>query len=172
MTAFFPGSFNPFTIGHLDILARALRIFDHVILGVGYNEHKSSSEGYNNIEHLKSLFEDCPNVTVMTYSGLTIDAVRKSGAGVIIRGFRNATDAEYERLLADTNRMISGNDLTNPDMKDLSSHEPIDTWLIPALPHLACISSSMVRELQHNNYDTSRFIPTKEECMKQLNIEI
>lgn len=158
MIAFFPGSFNPFTIGHLDILARALRIFDRVIVGVGFNEHKSAATD-RNIEHLQSLFRDCPNVSVIAYSGLTVDAARQVGADVIIRGFRNAADAEYERLLADTNRLITAD-----------SQSPVDTWLIPALPHLACISSSMVRELQHNNYDTSRFVPSREDCAKRLMI--
>lgn len=170
MIAFFPGSFNPFTIGHLDILSRALKIFDKVVIGIGYNEHKAES-GDRNFDTLQSLFENCPDVEITQYAGLTVDAARNVGATVIIRGFRNATDAEYERLLADTNRLISSPPTLPIDHSSplTPNSSPLDTWLIPALPHLACISSSMVRELQHNNYDISPFIPTKDECEAACN---
>jgi pantetheine-phosphate adenylyltransferase len=154
MKAFFPGSFNPFTTGHLDLLARALTLFpEGVVVGIGYNEHKTTPADIAAREAtLKSLLDGVAGVEVMSYDGLTINAVRRTGAGVIIRGFRNAIDAEYERSLADANRMISG----------------IDTILLPASPELAAVSSSMVRELQHNHFDTSRWVPDASECRRRL----
>lgn len=150
MKAFFPGSFNPFTKGHLDILERGLRLFpDGVVLGIGYNEHKNSdSYADSRAKELRKLFGNVSNVEVLVYSGLTVNAARECGAGVLLRGFRNAMDAEYERTLADTNRLIAG----------------IDTVLLAAKPDLALLSSSMVRELRNNNFDVSSFIPTVEEC--------
>lgn len=150
MKAFFPGSFNPFTKGHLDILARGLRLFpDGVVVGIGFNEHKTShAQVEATLIEIRRLLDGIPAVEVLAYSGLTVEAVRKAGAEVMLRGFRNAIDAEYERSLADTNRLISG----------------IDTVLLPTLPELSPISSSMVRELAHNGYDVSPYIPTPEEC--------
>ncbi|MDE5653305.1 MAG: pantetheine-phosphate adenylyltransferase [Muribaculaceae bacterium] len=151
MKAFFPGSFNPFTIGHLDILARALAAFGNVVVAIGYNENKKDASIDANAAMLRRLLEGCPGVTVMTYSGLTVDAARREGAGVIVRGFRNAIDAEYERQLADTNRMISRDESRSP--------VEIETWLIPARPELGCVSSSMVRELSHNGHPIDRYLP-------------
>lgn len=153
--AFFPGSFNPFTAGHLDILCRTLRIFSHVVIGIGYNEHKTEAGDINTrLSSLKSLFEGYGQiVTVTAYSGLTVDAAKKAGASCMVRGYRNATDAEYERTLADINRIVA------PD---------VDTILFGARPELAAISSSAVRELEHNGYDTSRFIATRADVAKHL----
>lgn len=149
--AIFPGSFNPFTIGHLDILKRALSVFDEVVLAVGFNERKGCREQMEeSVETLRSLFEGCRRVSVAVYGGLTVDAAREAGAKVIIRGFRNSADAEFERSLAATNLLISGGE--------------IDTWLIPSLPELECISSSMVRELSHFGHPVDEFLPTAEEC--------
>lgn len=150
MTAIFPGSFNPFTIGHLDILSRALKVFDRVIIAIGINEHKNPSDVKPDPHSPESLFAGCQRVEVVRYSGLTVDAARKAGAKVIIRGFRNSIDAEYERNLAATNLMISGGE--------------IDTWIIPCRPELECVSSSMVRELSNFGYPVDKFIPSKEEC--------
>lgn len=155
MKAFFAGSFNPFTKGHLDIVARGLRIFpDGIIIGIGYNEHKSDSRSVIELEaHLKHLFKDVRNVEVTVYTGLTAEAAARMGAEALLRGFRNAIDAEYERSLADANRMVAG----------------IDTLLLPASSLLSAVSSSLVRELDHNNHDVSRFIPTPEECSAACN---
>ncbi len=151
--AIFPGSFNPFTIGHLDILERALRVFDEVVLAVGFNERKATREKMQAaVDNLQRLFEKCGRVSVISYDGLTIDAAAKIGAGTIVRGFRNSADAEFERSLAATNLMIS--------------EGKIDTWLIPSRPELECISSSMVRELSHFGHPVGRFIPTEKDCLE------
>ncbi len=151
MMAFFAGSFNPFTIGHLDLVARALKICpEGVVVGVGYNEHKcSTSDARKCADDINALFADVPALSAIAYSGLTAMAAARHGCRLLVRGFRNAIDAEYERNLADANRMISD----------------IDTILLPAKPELATVSSSMVRELLHNGYsDVSRFIPSPRQC--------
>lgn len=151
--AIFPGSFNPFTIGHLDILARGLRIFDKVYLAVGYNESKGGHETGASIAcNLRELLAGCPRVEVTCYSGLTVDEARRLGACVILRGVRNAADVEYERSLADINWRIAG----------------IDTVILPCRPELGMVSSSMVRELMHFGYDVSEFLPTEEDVRKVL----
>lgn len=142
--AVFPGSFNPFTIGHLSILKRALQLFDKVIVGVGYNEHKSSAEGLaRRVEDIRRAVGDMEGVEVEAYSGLTVNFAKSRGAAFLVRGVRDTADFEYERNIADVNREVAG----------------IDTLFLTALPDLGFISSSMVRELQHNGYDVSRFLP-------------
>lgn len=152
MKAFFAGSFNPFTIGHLDIIARGLRLFpEGVVVGIGYNEHKTTHAAMAELlDSLRRLLSGIPGVEVMLYSGLTVEAARNAGAEVLLRSFRNVTDAEYERTLADANRLVSG----------------METVLLAARPELGTVSSSLVRELRHNGYDTDRFIPTAESCRK------
>lgn len=143
-TAIFPGSFDPFTLGHKDIADRALKIFDRVVIGVGYNENKS---GFINVKDrvkpITSIYASEPRVTVESYSGLTIEFARRHEAKFIIRGLREVKDFEYERNLADTNSAISD----------------IETVFLVARPELGFISSSMVRELYSNGYDASRFLP-------------
>lgn len=142
--AVFPGSFDPFTIGHKDIVDRAIRIFDKVVVAIGYNEHKP---GLGSVESrvvaISGLYEANPNVEVTSYSGLTVDFARSIGAGFIVRGLREVKDFEYERNLADTNAAISG----------------IETVFLVARPEYGFISSSMVRELMNNGYDAARFLP-------------
>ncbi|MDE7347583.1 MAG: pantetheine-phosphate adenylyltransferase [Muribaculaceae bacterium] len=144
--AVFPGSFNPFTIGHKDIADRALKIFDHLIIGIGYNIHKSSGDTISDrIKEIKAVFDGEERISVEAYEGLTVDFARRHGAGFIIRGLREVKDFEYERNLADTNAAISD----------------IETVFLTARPELGFVSSSMVRELLSNGYDASRFIPNK-----------
>lgn len=143
--AVFPGSFDPFTIGHKDIVDRALAIFDRVVVAVGYNEHKpSASLVESRISMIRSIYEDNESVAVASYSGLTVDFAKSVGANFIVRGLREVKDFEYERNLADTNAAISG----------------IETVFLVARPEFGFISSSMVRELINNGYDASRFLPS------------
>ncbi|MDE6558464.1 MAG: pantetheine-phosphate adenylyltransferase [Muribaculaceae bacterium] len=153
MKAIFPGSFDPFTIGHLDIVARALKGVNEVVIAFGINPAKhNATDVEEKVRYIEALFAECPRVSVLAYSGLTIDAARRVGAQLIVRGFRNAADADYERSLALTNLLVSDNE--------------IDTWLIPARPELECISSSMVRELRHFNHPIEQYLPSHEDCTR------
>ena len=143
MKVLFAGSFDPFTVGHLDIVDRALKIFGSVLIGIGYNENKSYNWDIETRQKaISSLFEGNSAVSVKTYRGLTIDFARKEGVSAIVRGVRSVLDYEYEKTLADVNKEISG----------------IETLLLLAEPSLSFISSSMVRELIHNGYDASKYI--------------
>jgi len=140
----FPGSFDPFTLGHDDIVKRALGLFDEVVIAVGYNEQKT---GWKPVEErvasIKKVYADEPRVRVESYTGLTVDFVKEKGATAIVRGVRTMADFEYEMQLADVNRQLTG----------------IETILLPASPQYASISSSIVRELAHFHHDISTFLP-------------
>ena len=140
----FPGSFDPFTLGHADIVQRALALFDEVVVAVGYNEQK---KGWMPVEErvgaIRKLYKDEPRVRVESYTGLTVDFARKQGITAIVRGVRTTKDFEYEMQLADVNRQLTG----------------IETVLLPASPQLASLSSSIVRELAHFGHDVSAFLP-------------
>ncbi len=145
--ALFPGSFNPFTVGHKSVVDRALGLFDRIIIAIGVNENKSDGEPDDLPERIRAianLYADEPAVEVYSYEGLTVDFAEAMGAGWLLRGVRTVKDFEYESNMADINRRISG----------------IETLLLFTLPEHACISSSMVRELSHFGVDTSQFIPT------------
>lgn len=146
-TAVFPGSFDPFTIGHKDIADRALKIFDRVIIGIGFNINKPGKHPVEErIKAISKIYEDEPLVSVMSYTGLTVEFAKKHNAGFIVRGIREVKDFEYERNLADTNSAIS----------------EIETVFLAARPEFGFVSSSMVRELDANGYDVSKFLPTAE----------
>lgn len=144
-TAFFAGSFNPFTRGHASIVARALPLFDSIIIGIGVNAEKpdSADEGESRAEAIRALYAEEPRVRVVVYDTLTVDAARRAGATVLLRGVRSVADFEYERTMAALNRRIG-------DM---------ETLLLFAEPDLECVSSSIVRELQSYGHDVSDFLP-------------
>lgn len=143
-TAVFPGSFNPFTSGHKWVADRALEIFGQLIIAVGYNESKGIPDDLESrVEAIRKLYRDDPRVKTLAYTGLTATLAKDENALYIVRGVRNTTDFEYEKTMADINREIGG----------------IETIFIPTPPTLAAVSSSMVRELNHYGFDTSRFIP-------------
>lgn len=143
-TALFPGSFDPFTLGHLDIVRRAREMFGRVVISVGINPAKASDcEIEQRLDAIRRAVADIAGVEVMAWQGLTVDAAREAGATVMVRGVRSAADYDYERSLAELNRRISG----------------IDTVLLVASPEYSSISSSAVRELQRFGYDTSKFLP-------------
>ena len=140
----FPGSFDPFTLGHADIVQRALGLFDEVVVAVGYNEQKKGwMPVEERVEAIRKLYKDEPRVRVESYTGLTVDFAREKGITAIVRGVRTTADFEYEMQLADVNRQLTG----------------IETVLLPASPQLASLSSSVVRELASFGHDVSAFLP-------------
>ena len=140
----FPGSFDPFTLGHNDIVRRALCMFDEVLIAVGYNEQKAGwMPVEERVEAIRKLYKDEPRIKVESYTGLTVDFARERGVAAIIRGVRTTADFEYEMQMADVNRQLTG----------------IETILLPAFPQFASLSSSVVRELAHFHHDVSRFLP-------------
>lgn len=143
-TALFPGSFNPFTRGHEDIVRRTLQICDRVIVAVGHNIEKSDSDIAPRVDAIRGALADLPGVSVISYSGLTGELAHHTGADFIVRGVRSVTDFEYETNMADANRNMFG----------------VETLLMPARPELAWISSSVVRELNAFGADTHELLPS------------
>jgi pantetheine-phosphate adenylyltransferase len=144
-TGIFTGSFDPFTIGHENIVRRALPLFDRLIIGVGINEHKQYMQDADTRKRrIQEVFRNEPHITVKTYSDLTIDFARREMAQFIVKGVRSVKDFEYEREVADGIYQLTG----------------IDTLLLYADPKLAFLSSSMVRELIHFGKDVREFLPT------------
>lgn len=140
----FPGSFNPFTRGHADIVRRALLMFDEVVVGVGCNESKAGTVSpEERAENIRKLYAGNPRVRVGCYSGLTADFAKANGVVAIVRGVRSFADYEYEMQMADVNRQLFG----------------IETIILPASPEFAALSSSVVRELLHFGHDVSDLLP-------------
>ena len=142
--ALFPGSFNPFTKGHADIVERALKLFDEVVVGIGVNAAKRapSQEEVQAHERLKAYYKDNPKVQVTEYSCLTVDLCQNLGINVIVRGVRSMKDFEYERQMADVNRKLTG----------------VETVVLFADPAYESLSSSLVREIAAYGRDVSTFI--------------
>ena len=142
--AIFPGTFDPFTIGHESIVRRALTFTDEVIIAIGINEQKHSLFPIEKREQMiRDLYKDEPRVKVMSYSNLTVDFAHEVGANTIIRGIRTVKDFEYEETIADINRKLTG----------------IETIFLFTEPDLASISSSIVRELMKYNKEVTQFLP-------------
>ena len=144
-TALFPGSFDPFTAGHLNILKRALTMFDEVVVAVGINMDK---RGFfpteKRLDIIRQATAGIKGVSIMQYDNLTVDTCRELGIHHIVRGVRNMIDFETERSIADANRRLA------PD---------IETIIIPTAQEFAHISSSAVRDIIKHHGDTSLFIP-------------
>ena len=143
--AVYPGTFDPVTNGHMDIIKRAAPQFDELIVGVLRNSQKSplfSTEERVNI--LKEVTKEFPNVTVMSFDGITVNFVRACGANVMVRGLRAITDFEYELQMAQTNRVLA------PD---------IDTMLMVTSLEYAYLSLTIVKELASFGEDIDRFVP-------------
>ena len=142
--AVFPGSFDPFTIGHLALLKRAVLLFDKVTVAIGVNTQKKCfMSAEQRLATIMAATRGMATVDVLTYSGLTTDLCHELGANYIVRGVRNTTDFDYERTVADNNRLIA------PD---------IETVLLIAEPQYAVISSTLVRELAAFGKDYSRYV--------------
>ena len=146
--ALFPGSFDPFTKGHEDIVLRGLELFDEIIIAIGYNTQKSVRyfEIELMIDRINKTFKNYSNIKVTQFSELTAEFARKNGAAYLLRGLRNTTDFEYENSIAQINREL---------YKELES-----VFLITS-PQFAWISSSIIREVHRYKGDVSEFLPYK-----------
>ena len=142
--ALFPGTFDPFTIGHESLVKRGLTVMDEIVIAIGVNESKKSFfSAEKRIQMIGDLYADNPQVRVKSYNTLTVDFANKIGAKYILRGIRSVIDFEYEKSIADMNRTIS----------------EIETFVLFTEPSLSHISSSVVRELMQFGHDVSEFIP-------------
>lgn len=144
--ALFPGSFDPFTKGHEDIVLRGLQLFDEIIIAIGYNAQKSSRYfeiGFM-VERIQSAFKDHSNIRVETFSELTAEFARKNGARFLLRGLRNTTDFEYENSISQVNKKL---------------YPELESVFLITSPKLAWISSSIVREVHRYRGDVSGLLP-------------
>src|SRR5664280_1574496 len=143
--AVFPGSFDPFTIGHEAIILRALSLFDEIIVAVGANVMKKN---FYSLETRKKMinkvFEDEPRVRVDHYDGLTVDFCKKNGAGYLLRGLRTSADFEFERAIGQVNRSLA------PD---------IETVFLLTVPEHSFINSTIVRDIIKSRGNASKFVP-------------
>lgn len=145
--ALFAGSFDPFTIGHKDIVDRALGLFDKIVIGIGVNPAKQPwMPTDERLEAIRRVYACEQRIEVAVFNGLASDFARSVGAKYLLRGVRTVADFEYERTMADANRLV-----TLP--------EPLETVFIPARPELSVISSSLVRELARFGTPYQQFIP-------------
>ena len=147
-TALFVGTFDPFTIGHADIVERTLQLVDKLVIGVGVNpdQHTMFSSA-ERLSAIRSLYADEPRVSVVTYSDLAVDLAKRVGAKFIVRGVRSVKDFEYERDQAEYNKRL-GN---------------VETLLLYADPTLTAVSSSAYRQLIYFQKDASWMLPGKRE---------
>ena len=142
--AIFPGSFDPITNGHFDIIKRGVSLFDEVIVAIGVNAEKKYLFSLEDRKRfIEEAFKDEPKVKVITYSGLTIDLCKKENAEFILRGLRNPADFEFEKAIAHTNRVMS----------------KIETVFLLTAARTSFISSSIVRDVLRNGGDISQLVP-------------
>lgn len=145
--ALFPGSFDPFTKGHEDIVLRGLELFDEIIIGIGRNANKQRYFALDEMVALiEQTFRDYPAVRVVSYDDLTANVARKMGAKFLLRGLRNTTDFEYENGISQVNRFV---------------YEDVETVFLITSPHLAPISSSIIRDLHRYGTNVDAFVPYK-----------
>ena len=141
----FPGTFDPVTFGHINIVERALPLFDKFYIGIGVNVNK---EPMFTAEQRKSwfneIFKDEPKVDVIVYEGLTVDCCKKINANYVLRGIRYVNDFEYEKAIADMNRTLDEN---------------VETFFLTCLPQYTSVASTLVRDVIRNYGDVSQFVP-------------
>jgi len=143
--ALFPGSFDPITVAHIDILKRALPLFDEVVVGIGLNNTKQGFiSNAKKEEMLQLVFQHEPKIKVATYEGLTVEYCKQIGAQYMIRGIRSASDFEYEKAISQMNQ---------------SMHPDIESVFIISRPGYSAISSTLVRDILRNGGDISQFVP-------------
>lgn len=151
--ALFPGTFDPITLGHTDIINRAMPLFDKLYIGIGRNTSKQPmfSEAQR-LAWIESIYTENKKVEVIVYEGLTVDCCKKIGANFILRGIRYVNDFEYEKAIADMNRSLAAN---------------IETVFLTCLPQYTSVASILVRDVLKYGGDVSKFLP--EEVQKSIN---
>lgn len=141
----FPGTFDPVTLGHIDIIDRALPLFDKLIIGIGRNVNKQpmfSEE--QRLDWIKEIYKGNDKVEAVVYEGLTVECCKKVNANFILRGIRYVNDFEYEKAIADMNRSLDGH---------------IDTIFLTCLPQFTSVASTLVRDVLRNGGEVSQFLP-------------
>lgn len=142
---FFPGTFDPVTFGHLDIIERALPLYDKLYIGIGINANKQPMfSAETRVQWLNELFKNESKVEAVIYEGLTVECCKKVGAAYILRGIRYVNDFEYEKAIADMNRTLDEN---------------IETIFLTCLPKYTSVASTLVRDVIRNGGDVSQFVP-------------
>lgn len=145
-TCLFPGTFDPVTFGHIDIINRALPMFDQFYIGIGVNANKEPMfPAEQRRDWFTEIFKDDRRVKVIVYEGLTVNCCQRIGAQYILRGIRYVNDFEYEKAIADMNRSLDGG---------------IETFFLTCLPEYTSVASTLVRDVVRNGGDVSRFVPS------------
>jgi pantetheine-phosphate adenylyltransferase len=141
----FPGTFDPLTLGHVDIINRAIPLFDKIIVGIGLNTSKAPMYSpEKRLQWIKEIYKDEPRVDGAIYEGLTVDFCKVIGAQFILRGIRYVSDFEYEKTIADANRTLD---------------KSIETVFLTGEPKYTSVASTIVRDIIRNNGDASHFLP-------------
>jgi len=141
----FPGTFDPVTLGHTDIIGRALPLFDKLVIGIGRNSNKTGMfSEEQRLEWLREIYKDEPRIQVLAYDGLTVNCCKLVGANFILRGIRYVNDFEYEKAIADMNRSLAHN---------------VETIFLTCLPKYTSVASTLVRDVIRNKGDVSQFLP-------------
>ncbi len=144
--AVFPGSFDPITLGHQDVIMRSLPLFDKIIVAIGINASKKYMFSLDQrVEWIKQTFKDEPKIEVDTYQGLTVNYCKKQNSNFILRGLRNPADFEFEKAVAQANNKMA---------------QDIETIFLLTSPECSFISSSIVRDVMRNEGDYSKFVPS------------
>jgi len=141
----FPGTFDPVTLGHIDIIDRALPLFDKLVIGIGRNVNKApmfSEE--QRLQWIKEIYNGNPKVDAVVYDGLTVECCKSVGADFILRGIRYVNDFEYEKAIADMNRSLDGH---------------VETIFLTCLPQFTSVASTLVRDVLRNGGAVSQFLP-------------
>jgi pantetheine-phosphate adenylyltransferase len=141
----FPGTFDPITIGHLDIIDRSIRLFDKLVIGIGRNANKEAMfSEEQRLQWIKEIYKGNEKIDSVVYEGLTIKCCREVGASFILRGIRYVNDFEYEKAIADMNRSLDKN---------------IETIFLTCLPQYTSVASTLVRDVIRNGGDVMQFLP-------------
>ncbi|MEO7312986.1 MAG: pantetheine-phosphate adenylyltransferase [Chitinophagaceae bacterium] len=153
--ALFPGTFDPITLGHLDIIDRAMPLFDKVVVGIGRNANKQPMFAEEQrLQWILDCYKDNPKVAAVAYEGLTVKCCNEVGANFILRGIRYVSDFEYEKAIADMNRSLDNT---------------IETIFLTCSPQYTSVASTLVRDVLRNKGDVRQFLPPEVIASLHLN---